>query len=139
MFVRERLIEGDEQGFGVVDGGGEERGADDLVEFGEGEWGEFGGVVVIESQQSFGGGVEWLDEWGGHGRQVVETEKRRRKTGFYHRGHRVHGGRRRRRRDRDDNHARRIEVFRKTINAERRGGDAEDAEKRHQRPVISNQ
>jgi hypothetical protein len=29
-----------------------------LVEFGEREWGEFDGVVVIEGEQRFAGGVE---------------------------------------------------------------------------------
>ena len=87
VIVGEGLIETDEQGFGVVDGGGEERGADDLVEFGEGEWGELDGMVVVEGEERFGGGVEGLDLLG-HGRRVVDTEKRRGKTGFYHRGHR---------------------------------------------------
>ena len=52
------MVEGDEQRVRVVDGGGEKRGADDLVEFGEREWGEFDGVVVIEGEERFGGGVE---------------------------------------------------------------------------------
>jgi len=61
MIVGKRLIEGDEQGIGIIDGRGEKRGADDLVEFGEGEWRELDGVVVVEGEEGLGGGEERLD------------------------------------------------------------------------------
>ena len=111
------MIEGDQQGLGVVDSGGEERGADELVEFGESERGELDGVVVVEGEERLRGGVEVLDLWG-HGRLVVETEKRRGKTGFYHRGHRGQEEKTKR------SAKGRKKSFGKRLTQRRRGGDA---------------
>ena len=107
MVVRERLIEGDEQGVGVANVSGEKRGANDLVEFGEGEWGEFDGVVVVEGEEWFGGGVEGLDLWRrGHG---AAADRIRRKSG--------------RREDLPQRHRAKKRTVRKRFTRRRVGGD----------------
>jgi hypothetical protein len=82
VFVRIGLVKGDEQAVGVVDGGREKGCVNDLVEFGEGEWGEFDGVGVVEGEERLGGGEDLVDFGvGGHGRGTLYYGgKRERRT-----------------------------------------------------------
>jgi hypothetical protein len=61
VFVARGLIEGDQQSFGIVDGGGKKGSSDELIEFGERKQREFVGVVIVESEKRFGSRVDLAD------------------------------------------------------------------------------